>query len=71
MSATEAAEFSSAVEKSLSGCIEEWQLIPQWGSSGLIFNLISFYTFKRDITNLNFTFLFDHYFFFLYLLKLL
>lgn len=31
MSATEAAEFSSAVEKSLSGCIEEWQLIPTVG----------------------------------------
>lgn len=71
MLATEAAEFSSAVEKSLPGCTAGRQLIPQWGSSGLIFNLIGFYICKRDIINLNVTFLFDHYSISVYLLRLL
>lgn len=45
--------------KSLPGCTVGWQLILQQRSLGLIFNLIIFYIFKRDIIYLNITSLFD------------
>lgn len=50
--------------KSLPGCTVGWQLILQQRSLGLIFNLIIFYIFKRDIIYLNITSLFDLFFFF-------